>query len=681
MKIAIRFFVLLFLLLPTVRVLALSPAQKEVFDSGAEYFNIEQDACGNTSGGISATTGNTVYMIGDSLTVGMRNETLGVENTLQTQFANNGWNPVINAHGCRPVWYPNTTQQVSAAAGACATEASIVTSAFKELENDKAIIASASAVIVALGTNKPETNDAEFKLKSLEYIDKVRELNPGLAEKIYWVNLYSRDSALESRNTIINEIVAEKGIKLIDYRAVATDETVYPFQDANQSQVHLNNTGYVNKAKFIADALGASSAVAANPNPGTGGSGYDPLSLGFPAFPNESETATQLTKYLRDHHASSPWFTIDQNIGEWLFTESKSRGINPLLIASIGKQENSFGGGTSSHVVAYYNYFGMKGSSPIDIAGSEYRGFASAREGILFFMDTVKTNTQGPDKGLYVNVTNFYEYLGMHQSGIIAYPGEPLDAADRAGPGDRPDGDTQNGWDNSMQVYTSWDTTKNDGPPTAEKYRGNTYNPGIYYKNSVGFINSLSGLTISDVPVRGGGGAIVQCVSGVAGGTGAINSEGYSFPLAPQTKFVGGVTVGQTTTRHHDNTAAFDLFSTDSADVYAIYAGVATNIQTNFKGIDGCSTIQFKANDGFYYWYGHMKNVTITEDTPVNAGDKIGQIADDRDFGSDCWGGGPHLHIDRGCVIDGEPQTGGRDECRDPDFIPFLASIYERLSE
>lgn len=166
-----------------------------------------------------------------------------------------------------------------------------------------------------------------------------------------------------------------------------------------------------------------------------------------------------------------------------------------------------------------------------------------------------------------------------------------------------------------------------------------------------------------------------------SGGSGLVDPQGYSFPLAPQTKAVSGVRAGQTATTHWDETDAYDLFSSDSAAVYAIFDGTPVTVNTNFKGIPGCSTIQFKADDGFYYWYGHLKNVVVSEGTHILAGTQMAEIADRKNFGSDCWGGGPHLHIDRGCTKNGVPQRGGGDECRDPDFIPFLSKLWEGLPD
>jgi murein DD-endopeptidase MepM/ murein hydrolase activator NlpD len=257
-----------------------------------------------------------------------------------------------------------------------------------------------------------------------------------------------------------------------------------------------------------------------------------------------------------------------------------------------------------------------------------------------------------------------YDYLSVHQTGKITYPGESLG----------PENGGIDGFDPTMQFYISWTTT--DHPNDA--YDGNLYNPGIYYTNSVEFINTVTGLNLSDTPVPGR--VLVAACQGSASsrGSGLVDSTGYSFPLAPQTKSVGGIVENQTVTRHHDETPAFDLFSTDSADVYAIYDGVIDSVNNSYGDIQGCTSIMLYADDTYYYWYGHLKNPTVREGDRVTAGQKIAELAD-QSFTNACFGSAPHLHIDRGCVIGGEPQPAGRDICRDPDFIPFLSSLYSGL--
>lgn len=406
----------------------------------------------------------------------------------------------------------------------------------------------------------------------------------------------------------------------------------------------------------------------ASASTGTSSSANDPegiLGVRFPSFSNEAAVSAALTNFIKTKEPTSPWLSVSQNIGEWIFIEAKTRDVNPLLFASIGKQENGFGTSDSVHVKQYYNYFGMKGSGPTVIPNSDYRGFSSPSEGLLFFMDKIKSNTQSTDRGNYAQVNNFYDYISVHHTGQIIYPGESLG----------PYNGGMDGLDETMGAYTSWTTT--DHPN--DIYDGNLYNPGIYYTNSIEFINLLTGQNFTSNAIRGASSSLSNCLSraGSTGGSGLLDSTGYAFPLAPQTKAVSGISEGQTVTTHGDETPAFDLFSTESADVYAIYDGIAL-VNSSFNDIEGCTAIEIYADDGFYYSFLHLKNPVVTDGSRVKAGQKIAQVADES-FSKKCVGSAPHLHTDRGCVINGEPQRAGREECRDPDYIPFLSAIFSRL--
>jgi hypothetical protein len=191
--------------------------------------------------------------------------------------------------------------------------------------------------------------------------------------------------------------------------------------------------------------------------------------------------------------------------------------------------------------------------------------------------------------------------------------------------------------------------------------------------------------------------------SGACGGTG-ITIDGYSFPLAPQTRqnyttlpCNGGAqnytdkTGKSTTIRtcHHDGTPAYDLMysGVPGKPVYAITEGKIINVNRSYvmnSGADGkpCGSIQFQAangTDNTYYWYGHiLPSSNVVEGKNFEAGDQLGVVAT-KDYGSKCWGGGPHLHIDRGCFEGDKPQQGGSKNCRDPQFLQDLQKIWEGL--
>ena len=202
------------------------------------------------------------------------------------------------------------------------------------------------------------------------------------------------------------------------------------------------------------------------------------------------------------------------------------------------------------------------------------------------------------------------------------------------------------------------------------------------------------------------------------GGAGIVNADGFAFPLDPQKKrdyttlpctseadappgyhargWVGtyvdryGHRTENLRTCHHDHTPAFDLMygGVEGKFSRAITDGTIVGMGTDYGGVQGCTEIQFQANQGkggMFYWYGHQMKPKVTVGQHVAAGDPISQVATqhgERDYGSACYGGGPHLHIDRGCKNNNNvPQHGGNDECRDPVFMHDLQVIWNSLPE
>jgi hypothetical protein len=198
--------------------------------------------------------------------------------------------------------------------------------------------------------------------------------------------------------------------------------------------------------------------------------------------------------------------------------------------------------------------------------------------------------------------------------------------------------------------------------------------------------------------------AASQCGS-ASGGAGRVNTDGYAFPLAPQTKKeYGGVPCNareqnytddygnsaRIKTCHHDGSPAFDLMDGNGGSaVYALTKGRIDNANRCYSMpgsgpcIPGCMSIQFQAQNGgdqYYYWMGHLMQVSVkTDQEGIEAGQQIAQTATRKQFNSRCWGGGPHLHIDRGCLVRGRPHTGGNSGCRDPAFLDDLKKIWDGL--
>lgn len=419
---------------------------------------------------------------------------------------------------------------------------------------------------------------------------------------------------------------------------------------------------------------------------------WDPLTLEYPAMPDEAAVIEKTKQYIQQQFPDSPFASNLQYVDQ-IFSLSLTRGVNPLLVMAIAQQENGFGR-SASEATAGNNYFGIK-----DPSTGQYRQFPSVEAGIDWFVQRVGENVT-EKAGSYADVKTFYEYISVHQLGFIAYPNEyPQEPGKSANP-------PYLTFDPEMGVYTSWVEGLNPG-------RGD-FNPGLYYANGIKLVNAVTGLSLPSVPSRSGG----------CGGQGAVNADGYAFPLAPQTKrgysnmpCNGGSNIRTDSignwsstnpgrelpkTCHHDNTAAFDLAYPDvqGKPVYAIVDGEVVRIKYQ-QGT--CYSLHLKGNDGFYYWYGHITSVedwlkidgirqagSWNGSKKVAAGDILGVV--DTHWrqggapGNDCknasGGGtssGSHLHIDRGCTTSAGPQRGGVPDCRDPDFIPLLKAIYDKL--
>src|SRR5690606_19501690 len=100
--------------------------------------------------------------------------------------------------------------------------------------------------------------------------------------------------------------------------------------------------------------------------------------------------------------------------------------------------------------------------------------------------------------------------------------------------------------------------------------------------------------------------------------SGQVNTAGYAFPL-DISGLTGGITTNQTTTTHHGGGRykAFDLMAKDNTGVYAIHSGTIAKVNKSYTFTSGsgkpCQSITFKADDGYYYWYGHIKGASVNQ--------------------------------------------------------------------
>ncbi len=187
--------------------------------------------------------------------------------------------------------------------------------------------------------------------------------------------------------------------------------------------------------------------------------------------------------------------------------------------------------------------------------------------------------------------------------------------------------------------------------------------------------------------------------SGLSGGS--TNTSGEDCPGGPAGAFVDGdyawpvdlkkseVSAGyplpcRQSSCHHDGTASFDIAHkktvAGNADkesvgkaVFAIADGELASVGI-YQGIPGCYHLQYKAKDGYVYWYGHIrKPVSQKVGKKFKVGEKIAEIGERKCTGNDSY---PHLHIDRGRP---KGQFGGRVCCRDQGMNDIINTLYRKL--
>lgn len=200
-------------------VYALSPEQKRVIDGGSLHFDV---GCS----GISAD-GNGLYVLGDSLTVGMKEEGM-----LQEKLREKDWDPV-------------TIQ---------GNNGFNIEDSIPKVEEDEQLIADANTVLVGLGTNIEEN----YGDRVTELVELIKEYNP--EAEIMWINIFVRSQAFidagfagnAALNRTLNEKSEELEFTVIDWHAeVSENRSEYPFIGDG---VHHTPEGYAARAQFIADA-------------------------------------------------------------------------------------------------------------------------------------------------------------------------------------------------------------------------------------------------------------------------------------------------------------------------------------------------------------------------------------------------------------------------------------------
>ncbi|MEX1995177.1 MAG: M23 family metallopeptidase [Candidatus Saccharimonadales bacterium] len=340
----------------------------------------------------------------------------------------------------------------------------------------------------------------------------------------------------------------------------------------------------------------------------------------FPQLSDTADLATRISSYISETLPSSPL----QAQSEIFVQLGQQYNVNPAMVVAMAQMETSLGTAGYGTPSGGYNITNIR-------PGGSFAKYSNYRQGI---------------EAAYKNLAGSL-YLGPPSS------------------------------------FTTIDQVINRWAPPSDN------NDTQGYIKKVGRIMQkvLQDIQVSDGYDSDSSSADDSCGS-VTGGSGIANTDGYAFPIAPQKKSENGNVANlsplpcQQATCHHDGTAAFDLGRQPGGDasagtpVYAISEGKIDQLHL-YKGISGCYSLQFRsAKDNLWYWYGHLQNPLVRNGESVKAGQQIAEVGVRK-----CTGNGslPHLHIDRGCIIGGVPQKGGRESCRDADFTGFMNKLFESL--
>jgi len=207
--------------LGTSTVGALSAKQKQIFDGGTLYLD-DECAVASSSSDDTKDIASSIYVLGDSLTVGMRDQ-----GGLQAKLEDKGW----------------TVSEIEATGG------DTIARALPKVEIDKEKIASSGTVVVSLGTN-PEDN---FPAKVERLINKIEEHNS--SADIKWINVV--DPVFDVPSTEVNNTISNKSRQLnfevIDWKSeISARPGRYPTVDT----LHQTPEGYRNRSQWTANQIG-----------------------------------------------------------------------------------------------------------------------------------------------------------------------------------------------------------------------------------------------------------------------------------------------------------------------------------------------------------------------------------------------------------------------------------------
>ncbi len=580
---------------------ALEPEQRNVFDSGVDFFNVERDgalaaACAPSTTTPDSTSGP-VFLIGDSI---------------GTQI-DSGLGARIGDFQANVLGGRTLPQGIDA------------------INSNKDYIAKASTVIVELGTNAGGFTASNVS----SMVSKLRGYNPKVS--IFWVDtaVVERDDyavTLSGVNKIIQEQSIPNNFQIISWNKEVFGSSADPtninpdapdngyIRRADQF-VHLTTKGIDAMVKLIVPSLNGSTAA----------SGYGCACVGSSTSLTGKDNKAKIWNYLTQVKQLSPESaagimgnlqaesagTWDPRVVEYAYSDPPHR--SDTVPPNIGPQ------GQPGYGLVQWTSPGRK---------QGLRDF-SAQRGVIA-------------GDLVLQLDYLWQELENSYKSVLAVLQQPNT--------------------NDLATPTYKFLVDFEVPADIEGNKPIRLNNARDIYNE--FASGQSGAT---------GGGTTGGQSGCTGSSenGIVNTDGYAFPVGPLNK-----SQPRPTDSHAEPKYAFDFMRNGGTAVYAVFSGTIGRVNTSYGGVSGCASINLYGDDGWKYWYGHLQKPLVTEgQTNIKAGQKIAEVAS---FGgSACYGGGPHLHLDRG-YPKGVNGGGGdlsatTDARRDPTFIPFLQKLYDEL--
>ena len=279
------------------------------------------DVCGSTGSATTPSTtnpgGKNIYVIGDSITVGMN-----TGNVLQTKLSNTGWN----------------VTQIEATSGIHIAES------IPKITADASKVQSADVVVVELGTNDFASSQAAVEADIQKMVTAIKTVNTNPQLQIDWMNTYSTKLNMANVNAAID---AEKSLfsSVIDWNQEAGSNVGNKYTFDSSIGVHqTSGQGYANMSDFVVSQLNSASTTSSNSSTASNAAGCCNATQAGANATNSAPTpnvAAFVDKY-----------------GQMAYDNSLSTGV-PYEF-TLGQAIIESGFGASELSAKYNNFFGIK---------------------------------------------------------------------------------------------------------------------------------------------------------------------------------------------------------------------------------------------------------------------------------------------------------------------------------